>query len=99
MPADIPTETEVTVSDSLAATEVDGEAVVLSFDSGEYYGLNGVAADIWTTLEDGATVGELQESVVDEYDVDPDRCRSDLEPFLAELAEEGLVELGNADAP
>lgn len=38
---------------------IDGEAIIIHFDSGNYYSLNGMAATFWEWLEAGATYGEM----------------------------------------
>lgn len=56
-----------------------------------YYGLNAVGARIWALLEEPRTVREVQERLVDEFRVDPDRCSKEVGELLASLVGMGLV--------
>ncbi|WP_123538514.1 PqqD family protein [Halosimplex salinum] len=80
-------------SETVLATTVDGEAVMLETESGTYYGFNETATFVWERLETAATVSELREAILSRYDVDREQCERDLEDTLAEMAEHGLVEV------
>lgn len=49
------------------------------------YTLNSVGAFIWEFLAQPATVVELQEAVLDEYDADPEVINADVLRFLNEM--------------
>jgi hypothetical protein len=72
--------------------EFQGETVLLSFDTGRYYGLEGTAQAVWRLLETPRSLADLVEALVGSHDVDRAQCRRDLVPFLEDLAREGLVE-------
>ena len=67
------------------------EAVILNLKAGVYYGLNSVAARIWNLIQEPRTVSEIREAILEEYDVDPDRCESDLLALLRDLTAKDLV--------
>ena len=71
----------------------DGETVILHRDVGKYYGLNEVGTFIWELLQEPRSVDDLCQEVVTEYDVERDRCRTDIEDLLVELADNDLVRL------
>lgn len=78
-------------SDQFSA-DIGGEHVVLSLTSERYYGLSGVASRVWEMVRKGTTtVGQIEETLLAEYDVDPARCRRDAQRFLRDLADRGLV--------
>ena len=81
----------VAVQDNLTS-DVEGEKVVLQTETETYYGIEGVGATAWDLLQQPHSIAELQEAIVSEYDVDPERCRRDLEAFVTDLVENGLVE-------
>lgn len=87
-------ETKVCVSDQQVSTEVGGEAVILNFDAGAYYGLDKVGARIWELLRSPVTVPELCDHVTAEFDVERGRCESDVRALLSELADAGLIDVG-----
>ena len=73
--------------------DLAGEAVILNLKSGVYYGLNPVGAYIWELIQQPRTVDTLLEMVIEQYDVEADRCETDLLTLLAELAVTELIEI------
>jgi hypothetical protein len=90
------TTTTVVAADDALSTTIDGETVILHPDVGKYYGLNEVGTFVWELLQEPRPVDELCREVVDAYEVDRDRCRSDVEDLLVELVEKDLVRLTDA---
>ena len=86
------TSTVVTVKDQVWC-ELAGEAVILDLKSGVYYGLNAIGARVWSLLQEPKTVGAVLDTLLEEYEVKPDRCADDLLTLLQELAERQLVEI------
>jgi coenzyme PQQ synthesis protein D (PqqD) len=76
--------------------DLAGEAAVLDFKSGIYYGLDEVGASIWKLIAEPRAVGEICDAITAEYDVAPDTCERDVIVLLGELAARGLVELRDA---
>ncbi len=72
-----------------------GEAVILHLQAGVYYGLNEVAAQVWSRVQKPVSVGEIRDHLVKEYDVKPEQCEADLAALLQEMVLEGIVELKN----
>jgi len=81
----------VAVEDHLTS-EVDDEKVVLQTKTETYYGVDGVGSRAWELLQQPRSVEEIQSEIVAEYDVDPERCRRDVESFVSDLLDERLVE-------
>jgi coenzyme PQQ synthesis protein D (PqqD) len=72
--------------------QMGDEAVVLNLKTELYLGLDAVGTRIWALLQDAPTIQAAYESLLDEYDVDPERLRHDLGEFLEELVDQALVE-------
>ena len=72
------------------------EVAILNLESGVYYGIDAVGALIWNLVQQPRTMGAIRDALLDEYDVDPERCEGDLRAFLTELASAGLVEVTDA---
>ena len=97
-------QTKPTSSDGPSATfcavkeqvtcELSDEAVILHLNDGTYYGLDPVGASIWKLLQTPKTIQEIRDAIMEEYDVDADRCETDLRVLLKELAEKKLVVVG-----
>ena len=72
--------------------EVGADVVALHVGRGQCYGMENVTAAVWTLLGEPATTEQLCDKLVELYDVDPETCRTEIEPLIAMLREEGLVE-------
>jgi len=71
--------------------QVGDEAVLLNSKTEQYLGLDDVSHRIWQVLTAGGTVQEAYDTLLAEFDVDSQRLRSDLEEFVQELIQFGLV--------
>ncbi len=82
----------VTATSQQASTDLGDSVVILHVESGVYYTLDGVGALVWRTLLIGsATVDELQQRIMEHYDVAPIRCQVDLAALLQDLVQADLV--------
>ena len=80
-------------TDESLSTTLDGEAVLLQPEGGMYYGMNEVGTLLWERLEEPATVGDLRDALLSEFDVDRAVADRDLQGFLADVEAAGLVEI------
>lgn len=76
----------------LMEAEVGDEIVALDAQNGQCFGFNSVAASIWRALAQPRTFEELKQALLDEYDVETERCSEDLRAMLREMSDKGLVE-------
>jgi len=83
----------VVAADDCLSTTIDGEAVILDPNAGQYYGFNEVGSFIWEHIQDPETIDAVCEAVGQAYDVSEDRCRSDVEDLFEEMLHAGLVEV------
>ena len=49
------------------------------------YSLNDIGAFIWEKLDEPRSVAELQECLLEEYDVEPEALNADLQTFVEEM--------------
>ena len=70
---------------------VDGQVVLLSPADFSYHSLDRVGARVWALLAEPATVDALVSSLQEEFDVSDERCRADVEPFLAKMTTIGIL--------
>jgi hypothetical protein len=84
--------------DGLIQAEVDGELVALHIDNGACYGFNVTATRVWALIESPRRLSEIKDTLLSEYEVDPDTCRAQLIDLLRELESDGLVELQSLPA-
>lgn len=83
--------TLVTVPERVLFRDLAGEAVLLEVESGRYFGLNEIGTRIWHLLQPGRPLGAVYHSLLDEYEVPPDRLHEDLLGFVERLASRGLL--------
>lgn len=95
----ISVETTVVATKEQASADLGGEAAILNLKNGVYYGLDPVGSRIWTLIQEPRTVGEVREMLLEEYDVDADRCERDLLALLRQLAENNLIDIVDDAVP
>ncbi len=80
-------------SDQLSADLGGGETVLMSVETGMYYGLDEIGNRIWALLDSPKRIADLCDLLVSEYDVDPETCRREVMAYLDALRREELVEI------
>jgi hypothetical protein len=90
----IPFSSHLAVSTDVMIRQVGNEAVLLDLKTERYLGLDDVSNRIWQVLTSGGTVQAAYDTLLAEFDVDAERLRSDLEEFVQQLLQFGLVEQG-----
>lgn len=83
----------VVAADGVTSTEIEGEHVLLDLDEGVYYGLNSVGGAIWEELQEPTSVESIVHAITDTYDVGREECQEDVLALLADLQENGLVDV------
>lgn len=77
--------------------ELGGEAVLLDLKSQRYFGLDEIGTRIWQLLEQHRRTDAVLRAMLEEYDVEAAQLREELEGFVRELADAGLIELAPED--
>jgi hypothetical protein len=72
---------------------VGEDAFLLNTRTNKYFALQEVGTRLWELLKDGRTLHEAYRLLLVEYEVDPARLEQDLLELLAQLLENGLVEV------
>ena len=80
----------------LSEAELDGELLGLHIERGTCYGFNGTATRIWKMIAQPLRLSEIRDTLVGEYDVDPETCERDLRELLRDLEQDGLVSIDTA---
>jgi hypothetical protein len=86
-------DTIVVASRNQLSSDLSGEVVILSLADGTYYGLGRTGSRIWSLLQEPRRVEEIVEILVDEYDVELDRCRAESLAMLDDLHAHALIEI------
>jgi hypothetical protein len=74
------------------STELGGEMAILNPKTGIYFGLDPVGARVWYLITEMRCMREIRDTLLNEYDVKPERLESDLLGLLSELQNKGLIE-------
>lgn len=82
----------VVVSQDQVSCELGGEAAILNLKVGVYYGLNEVGARIWKLIHEPKRVSEIRDTILEEYEIEPDDCEADIMVLLQDLLDNGLIE-------
>ncbi len=96
MDADLSVHSIVIATPEQVSCPLGEEAAILNLKNTVYYGLNPVGARVWSLLKQARTVGELRDTLLDEYDVDAGRCETDLLELLEKMRSEGLIQVVSA---
>lgn len=77
--------------DRVTHQTLDGEAVVLNLETGCYYSLVRVGAEVWGLIEAARTPDEVAAALAVRYADCPPTARGDVERLLEQLVSEGLA--------
>ncbi len=84
---------QVVAARDQVSCDLVGEAAILHLGSGVYYGLNSVGARVWALLQEPVRVERIRDTLLTEYNVEPEQSERDLLVLLEQLAAEGLIEV------
>jgi hypothetical protein len=92
--ATIGEDTLISRSNALLTAPVHDEIVMMSIESGRYYGLDDIGSDIWRRLETPCKFGELVDGLAADYDADRALIADDVRKLLSQMAAKDVVRLG-----
>jgi hypothetical protein len=72
---------------------IKGEIVLLNSISGRYYGLNKVGCAFWEKIDGKRSLSEIAALLLEEFNVEKERLRKDIEELMTLLTENKLVTL------
>ena len=79
------------INPNLIQQEVDGELVLLNPDSGQTFYLDKVSNRTWELMQEFSNIGLIQQQMMLDFEVPEPTLKNDLENFLTQLAEMGLI--------
>lgn len=79
-------------TEALSMQELDGEAVLLDTRTSRYLSVNAVGTVVLRGLARDVDRSQLLHDVLDTFDVPRERAESDLDVFLQQLSDAGLLE-------
>ena len=82
---------KLSISENALAQEVNGEIVILHFESEFYYTLNAVGSKVWQLLAESENVETIIQQLVQIYQVNETPLRRNLTTFVKKLVKEELL--------
>lgn len=79
-------------TDQQITSQLGDESVILGLNDGIYYGLDAIGTRIWTLLGSPRSIGEICETLEQDYDVDRSKCQDAVTELVRDLLMKGLVE-------
>ena len=77
--------------DDVEWRDVGDEILALDVNTATYLSVNASGAVLWEAVTKGATKEELVERLVDHFGIGAEQAGTDVDAFLAGLAERGLL--------
>lgn len=81
----------ITSNQEVVWCDLVGGAALLDLRTSTYFSLNSVGAFVWALLRNPIAISEIHEGLVAHYDVEQDKCYTDLMNLLEELTKAGLI--------
>ena len=89
--------TVVVADDRQVSVDLGEETLVLHMETGGYYSLRKVAAEIWESLKTPIAAGTIAESLSRKYGIPREQCEEDLLELLTDLRKRDLVRIVRAE--
>ena len=86
-------DSRVTIPSDVLVRVINGESFVLNVQTECYFGMNAVGARMFELLGESPSVGDAFDRIQREYDVNPETLQADFDRLIAELLDQGLLEL------
>lgn len=86
-----------TVAPHVKQVRVEEDFVLMDLESGIYLGLDPVASQVWESLLEHGDLERAVDDVCKSFDVDQERARADIEKWVGEMVEKGLLAPSSRD--
>ena len=89
-------DTLISTPEAVYTQDIDDETILLDIQSGHYFGLDLVGSRMWQLMREHGALRPTYETLLTEYEVDPERLEADLLALAEKMTEKGLVEIMKA---
>ena len=69
----------------------DEEAAVINLKTGNYYSLNKTSTEIWSLIENGANLSDINSFICDTFNIKDSLQINEIEQFIENLLDEDLI--------
>ena len=83
----------VKIPDDVLISKLQEESVILNLDSERYYGLDDVGSRIMSVLTTSDSIEVAYQTLLQEYDVDPQTLGQDLLEIVQNLVDQGIIQM------
>lgn len=87
---------ELRPDDDVVSRRLEDEVVLVHLRTNRIYTLNETGARLWELLKDGRGRAEIEEQLLQEFEVERDQLQEEVERIVSLLSREGLVSVGNS---
>ncbi|MEG3439740.1 PqqD family protein [Pannus brasiliensis CCIBt3594] len=95
MTAEISLQQKVSLSTEVLLQHLGGKSVLLDLKSELYFTQNEIATQMLLSLTESDSIQTAYNRLLEEYDVDPEKCKKDLLEFIERLVNAELVEISD----
>lgn len=88
----------VVQSEGSIVSDMNGEKVMLSVQTGKYYNLGRTGGRIWELIASPVAVSRLVDELASEYEVERSLCERQVVAFLQSLRKEALIDVRIVEA-
>lgn len=75
------------------SSDGNGSVVILNLKDGVYYELKEVGTHVWNLIQQPHSVQFILDKLLEEYEVDAERCEADLLALVENLVKVGLAQI------
>lgn len=83
----------VSIKDNFVSSESDNELFLMSLENNSYYGLDEIGKRVFEIIQKPLSFSEIVQILMNEYDVDEETCKTDLENFFNSLHKENIINI------
>jgi coenzyme PQQ synthesis protein D (PqqD) len=78
-------------TEDVATRDYEDEKIILDLRNSVYLSTNSTASILWSHLERGATRAAMIEALQTNFEVDPSQAAHDVDLFVSDLRQRGLI--------
>jgi hypothetical protein len=79
------------INDKIIAREIQGEAILLNKENGDYFSMNAVGTEIFNCICKGMEIDAIVDLLLDKYDIEQDILKKDVASIVAEMVEKKII--------
>lgn len=86
----------VTLAENILLQDLAEESVLLNLESEKYFGLDLVGSKMLSCLQQTDSIEQAYQQLSEQFEVEPERLRQDLQEFIIRMVNYGLVKVTSA---